>query len=570
MALKVVNMTPQSLSGETNQDSEPQIAVNPQNPSEIVGSAFTPDPAGGSLAPVYVSEDGGLTWALCPIIPGGNGFTGTGDVSIRFAGSGTFYAADLRGDAFLHLNVLRGGTFFPPSAMTVVYDRPSNVDQPYIQAATSAGTDRVHVGANDGNGIPKRQSSLEQSLNAQTAPLPANFSTIVLESRATSGPGDAPSVRPAIHPDGTVYVAYLAWRAWNGVTSTTDVVICRDDNWGTGPNPYNALNDAVDGLRGNRIATGLVINWISPTLGQERIGSDLAIAVDPTDSASVYVAWADNAGGPYTLHVRHSTDRGVNWSGDIRTVTNAKNPGLAVNSDGRLGFLFQQVTGAAPNQRWVTTLELTSNDWAGPAETHVLATVPAATPAATFWPYIGDYVCLLALKSHFYGIFCANNTPDNANFPSGVSYQRNADFAAHVLLNVNNTTQVPISIDPFFFHYWPRLKWHKELKPEIKEKIEIKELKWERKEKFEIKENIKPEIDHKGLKELIKEKDKDLIEGGGKILVEGDPYRLLGKIAERIDQLEHDVGIGRAFIRPEERPDLGGNLPKEEPGTTAE
>ena len=92
----------------------------------------------------------------------------------------------------------------------------------------------------------------------------------------------------------------------------------------------------------------------------------------------------------------------------------------------------------------MTSLELTSNNWAGPAETHVLATVPAGTPGATFWPYIGDYVCLLALNTHFYGVFCANNTPDNANFPSGVRYQRNADFATHVLLNVNNITQVPI------------------------------------------------------------------------------------------------------------------------------
>jgi len=168
------------------------------------------------------------------------------------------------------------------------------------------------------------------------------------------------------------------------------------------------------------------------------------------------------------------------------------------------------------------------------------------------------------LNTHFYGVFCANNTPDNANFPSGVRYQRNADFATHVLLNVNNITQVPISIDPFFFHYSPRYKWHKELKPEIKEKLEIKEFKLERKEKFELKENIKPEIDTKGLKELIKDKDKDLVEGG-KRFVEGDPFRHLGKIAERLDQLEQDLGDGRAFIRPEERPELGGNIPKEEP-----
>src|SRR5436190_14130967 len=40
----VVNMIPRSLSGEANQDSEPTIAVNPANPLQIAGSAFTPDP----------------------------------------------------------------------------------------------------------------------------------------------------------------------------------------------------------------------------------------------------------------------------------------------------------------------------------------------------------------------------------------------------------------------------------------------------------------------------------------------------------------------------------------------
>src|SRR5262245_17050006 len=54
----VVNMIPKSLSGEENQDSEPTLTVNPANPLHIVGSAFTPDPAGGNLAPIYVSTDG--------------------------------------------------------------------------------------------------------------------------------------------------------------------------------------------------------------------------------------------------------------------------------------------------------------------------------------------------------------------------------------------------------------------------------------------------------------------------------------------------------------------------------
>jgi hypothetical protein len=51
----------------------------------------------------------------------------------------------------------------------------------------------------------------------------------------------------------------------------------------------------------------------------------------------------------------------------------------------------------------------------------------------------------------FYGVFCANNTPDHKNFPSGVIYQRNANFATHTLLELDDVTPVPISIDPFFF-----------------------------------------------------------------------------------------------------------------------
>jgi len=85
--------------------------------------------------------------------------------------------------------------------------------------------------------------------------------------------------------------------------------------------------------------------------------------VDPRTSSRVYVAWADYPGGnpPYTLHVRRSDDRGATWSAaDLITIANATNPALAVNSDGQVGFLYQQVTGAAP-QRWETHLRRSSD-----------------------------------------------------------------------------------------------------------------------------------------------------------------------------------------------------------------
>jgi hypothetical protein len=77
--------------------------------------------------------------------------------------------------------------------------------------------------------------------------------------------------------------------------------------------------------------------------------------------------------------------------------------------------------------------------------------VPADTPPRQFFPYIGDYADLAAVSNSFYGVFSANNIPDPANFPNGVKYQRNANFNTRKLLNVDNVTEVLVSIDPFFF-----------------------------------------------------------------------------------------------------------------------
>ena len=103
----------------------------------------------------------------------------------------------------------------------------------------------------------------------------------------------------------------------------------------------------------------------------------------------------------------------------------------------------------------MTKLELTFNGWSTAASTIVLHTAPSNVPARTFLPYLGDYVRMIAVGTSFYGVFCGNNTPDLANFPSGVTYQRNANWATKTLLSTDGVTHVPISIDPFFFEWSP-------------------------------------------------------------------------------------------------------------------
>jgi len=465
MPPRVVNMVPFANSGETRQDSEPNLTVNPSNPQQMVGSAFTTDPAGGVNAPVYVSTDGGENWVLNLIVPS-QGFAGTGDITVRFGTTtNILYAGILRSPAAvgLRLNILRTTNFTAATPMTVLVDRDTSPgpDQPYLQAATTlgggAGRDRVYVGTNDRPGVGTRTSSVDWSLDgaAATPPPPSGFQTRIVETRATPLQ-DGFACRPALHHDGTVYIAFLAWRTFTGGNITSDVCIVRDDNWATGATPFSALSEppapAGDGLVGVRLATGITLPG-SGTLGQTRLGSSmLTIAVDPRDHRTVYVGWSDIVGATATptVHVRRSLDSGQTWSGDVRTIGNAINPALAVNSRGKVGLLYQRLTGTAPTTRWESHLELTLDNWAT-SQDFTLATTPSNAPAPTFQPYLGDYVHLVCIGKNFYGVFSANNTPNNANFPQGVRYQRASNFTTQQLFQTNGVTPVAVSIDPFFF-----------------------------------------------------------------------------------------------------------------------
>ena len=75
-------MIPASLSGEENQDSEPFLSVHSSDPRKMAASAFTPNPEGpqNGIAPVFVSEDDGMTWSLRTIVPSA-GPAGTGDIT---------------------------------------------------------------------------------------------------------------------------------------------------------------------------------------------------------------------------------------------------------------------------------------------------------------------------------------------------------------------------------------------------------------------------------------------------------------------------------------------------------
>ena len=446
-SIKVVDLIPASLSGETNQDSEPFLAIQTANPQVMVASAFTPNPFSNTgNAPVYVSQDGGKSWVLNAITPVQRM---TCDITHAMAAGenhprGDLHAGTLACASSITLDESETNDVSSSTTMNVQTTRV-DVDQPFVRALGISSGDRIYVGVNDFNQPNGHTATVDVSVDGG-----ATYKSFPIEARKTTGQ-DGPSVRPAVAGDGTVYAAFFGWRKFSGTVATSDIVVVRDDTAATGATPFRALRDPTDKLPGRLVVKKISIPWSNaPTLGQERIGSTLSIAVDPNNSSTVYVGWADrgNKGDIYTLHVRRSSDRGVTWSKkDLphTTIRNATNLALAVAQNGVAGVLYQQLS----NGRWVTHL-VQSHDAFATIQDTILASVPANEPTEQFLPYLGDYDYLLSVGNEFRGVFCANNTPDLGNFPQGVTYQRTADFTSKTL-NDGLGNQVAISIDPFYF-----------------------------------------------------------------------------------------------------------------------
>ena len=468
----VINMIPASLSGETEQDSEPFIAINAENPKLMIGSAFTPNPNAPctDCSVMYVSTDGGDTWHLNPVVPGGAYVSpGVLDQTYSFDSEGsdlyggvidtTFSMVLARTQDITSATVMSRldvQGFFDLQLLNFILH-----DQPFVRARTVAGSDGIYVGENTLKvfGCSEKTATVRMSTDSG-----ATFTSVAVEYRDTGSVcQDAPSVRPAIGTDGTVYAAFMGWRSeGTGLTGEKlfngDVVVVRDDNRAAGMNPFQDLL-GTDGLPGRRVEQNRSFPFTEATttdpgrhLGQERYGSSLSLAVDPSNSSILYIAWADRIStNDYTVHVRRSIDRGVSWSSDLLTITNAICPALAIQHNGTVGFFYQQLSpDASGNLRWESHLVQTTDAFTT-KDDKILATVPADSPARVFDPYLGDYAHIEASGLWFVGVFSANNTPDNNNFPHGVVYQRNADFSTKRLLDVDNTTPVDISIDPFFF-----------------------------------------------------------------------------------------------------------------------
>jgi hypothetical protein len=455
--IQVVNMIPNSMSDESNRDSEPYLAVNPANIDLIAATAFLVTPSGSSNGPLLVSTDGGNTWVAQNVIPSSSGGLNTFDVTIHFNSLGNVFYAGLLRDATAQLEIQRTTDMTFATPLTAV-NTPRSTDQPYTYARTvtgwfDPGKDRIWVGNNEGAVSPP-SATVDQSLDAAIAT--PTFTQNRIDADTPVG-RDNYQVRTVAHPDGHVYAAF--YRRKGSITGgyNADVVVVRDDNWGNSMTPFRNLADSTTTVAGQNVVASTSVSdtgGSSSTLGNEWWGGDLYLTVDPNDSSRVYISYSDsNTGADRTLHLRRSRDFGQTWDADLLTISSAKNAAIAVNSHGTIAYLYQLLSGTSPNLHWQTHLRRSTNDGSTWDDT-TLADFPAqGTGSPGGSRIIGDYLNMVAVGKNFYGVFSSYNDLASATFPAGITWARNITAPGVMpphLLGLNGTTTITPSIDPFF------------------------------------------------------------------------------------------------------------------------
>src|SRR5438309_11900079 len=183
-AIKVVDLIPASLSGETNQGSEPFLAIQTANPQVMVASAFTPNPFSSTgNAPVYVSQDGGKSWALNAITPVQRM---TCDITHAIATGenhprGDLHAGTLACVASVTLDESESNDVASSTTMNVQTTRV-DVDQPFVRALGISSGDRIYVGVNDFNQPNGHTATVDVSVDGG-----ATYKSFPIEARKPSG-----------------------------------------------------------------------------------------------------------------------------------------------------------------------------------------------------------------------------------------------------------------------------------------------------------------------------------------------------------------------------------------------
>jgi hypothetical protein len=213
--LTIRHIIPPGNSGETANNGEPSLAVNPLDPRQIIAGAF--DALDLNNNPYFKSTDGGDTWDNYGTIT-------HGDKSLAWLqdGSAALTATLQKGQIVTYSGTIDGSNFG-----SSINTFGAGFDQPWIRTGPS---NHVYIAYNDfskvgalanpvatGNGLTASVLVATDGFsNPQKPPM-----AVVIDRLASTNLTDSPEVRLAVNGN-TVYAAFTHWTSV--IDSTTDPV----------------------------------------------------------------------------------------------------------------------------------------------------------------------------------------------------------------------------------------------------------------------------------------------------------------------------------------------------------
>jgi hypothetical protein len=395
-------------------DTEPSIAVNPANPLEIAVVSFSEGWGPGDMAPVWRSNDGGVTWTKAFQLPQPNPSSfAPGDQKIAFDASGNLYVAELAfGMTPPRLFVYRQtGAATAPLTVGTVYGS-TNDDQPHLDvdhSNTSAFLNRLYSPWLDFSQANER-STVGRSTNSGA--------TVTSVGAGDNGTFVNRTTRMAVAPDGKAYIIYKTREGSvdNDFENVHFHVNRSDDggvtwaaNGGTSGVSVHGASTVQSWFTQTDINGNLLHGFGNPSKGKvaRARSSDAWIAADP-GSGDVYAAYVSRDGSGFgQIFVARSANQGANWT-SVRVTDGTHHsayPEIAVAVNGAVGVLYIDYddSGAATlfRHRFARSFDHGVN-WTD----EILQSMdpgPLANAASGFlW---GDYEGLTADGQTFYGVF---------------------------------------------------------------------------------------------------------------------------------------------------------------------
>jgi hypothetical protein len=432
----VVNNTDPALIGSDSfGDTQTSIAVNPQNPNEILittaSGIWTAMPP-GSTAPWWHSTDGGQTWTKRFTIPQPPGHNVVGCPcyeTIDFGRNNRVFGTFRTG-----AQIFSGGSSNAASAAAFLYHAPGGITQRTNVNGLGL-PDNPRLLVNRDPASPFQDNVYVAYANFSTTPVDLRVSTalgsfppnFVRDVRVgTSAGAINPGLRLAVDPR-TGWV-YTVWQTCIGP--------CAIDT-----DPKNIdyrLNRSRDGgatwdfdLSGTRVSVGASSQPLPKFGTVNRLhGGVLHAAVDPRNS-EVYVVYGVSLGpGAPTnrLALRKLTPDQITMPGPERSLPthglSQAIPAVAVADNGVVGVFHYSFDGLSPGSSlpiftaWLDMSDDQGVTWTSRALMTFLAPFPDSCPVGALpddpcqnQSTLGHFMQMKAVGNTFYGAFTANGVP---------------------------------------------------------------------------------------------------------------------------------------------------------------